>query len=94
MQNAENIFELLERKFNISKNVCLTDNLQYHYHFSNGIKHFLVRIEYLEATVIKGRHQTRNTYLDPCSQEVLHGLWKYNPKLMPILSHRINRPAY
>ena len=74
MQNAENIFELLERKFNISKNVCLTDNLQYHYHFSNGIKHFLVRIEYLEATVIKGRHQTRNTYLDPCSQEVLHGL--------------------
>ena len=55
-QEIENIFEFLARKFNISKNVCLSEKLQYRYHFSDGMKSFLVRIEYLEATVIKGRH--------------------------------------
>ena len=91
--NLENIFELLERKFNISKKVCLTNNLQYHFHFSDGIKPFLVSIKCLEAAVLEGRDKTRNIYLDLCSQGVLQGLWKNNHGWTSILSHRINRPA-
>ena len=90
-QEAENIFELLERKFNIQKNVCLTDKLQYYYHFSNGIKAFLVCIEYLEATVIKGRHNLEAPIWNHVLKECC-GV--YGKKTTSILSHRINRPAH
>ena len=32
---------------------------------SDGPGPFLVRIEYLEAAMVKGKHLVRNTYLDP-----------------------------
>ena len=78
---VDNVPESMEGKFDIPKNLCLCDNLNYHYHFSDGAGSLLIGIEYLEAAIIKGRHLARNTYLESHSMGITQALWKINIEL-------------
>ena len=77
----DEVINLLVGDINILINVCLTEKLNYHYHFGNGIGHLLVKIPFFEATIMKGRHLTRNTYLNPNSVGMQQALWRVNVEL-------------
>ena len=40
---VDNVLELMEGTFDIPKNLCLCNNLNYHYHFSDGAGPFLIK---------------------------------------------------
>ena len=75
------ILNLMTDEFDLTKNLCLCDNLNYHYHFTNGAGPLLVKIDYFEAAIIKDRHQARITYLESHSDGVTQALWKINHEL-------------
>ena len=86
---VDNTFDLME--FDFSKNVCLCDNLNYHYPFSDGVGPLLIKIEYFEATIMKGRHLVRNAYLESNSMGIRQVLWRINTKLTVKISERPNQ---
>ena len=88
---VDKTFDLMEREFDISKNVCLCDNLNYHYHFSDGVGPLLIKIKYFEATIMKGRHLVRNTYLESNSLGITQALWRINTKLTGKICKRTNQ---
>ena len=53
---VDNVLNLLTDKFDLTKNLCLCDNLNYHYHFTDGAGPLLIKIDCFEAAMIKGRH--------------------------------------
>ena len=79
------------KEFDISKNVCWCDNLNYHYHFSNGAGPLLIKLEYLEATIMKGKYLPRHTYLESSSIGIRQALWKVNTKLTSKICERTNK---
>ena len=90
----QNTFDLIEREFDIPKNVCLCDNLNYHYHFSDGAGPLLIKIKYFKAAIMRGRHLTRNTYLELNSLGITQALWRINHELTAKISEKNNQPAY
>ena len=88
---VDNVFKLMEKEFDISKNVCLCNNLNYHYHFSNGAGPLLIKLEYLEATIMKGRHLSRHTYLESNSIGITQPLRKFNTELTSKICERTNK---
>ena len=85
----DNTFDLIEREFNIPKIVCLCDNLNYHYHFSDGAGPLLIKIEYFEATIMN-----RIVYNESNSLGITQALWRINYELTAKISERNNQPAY
>ena len=88
---VDNVFKLMEKEFDISKNVCLCNNLNYHYHFSGGAGPLLIKLEYLEATIMKGRHLPKHTYLESNSIGITQALWKVNTELTSKICERTNK---
>ena len=72
---------LMKGEFDIPKNLCLCDNLNYHYHSSNGPGPLLIKIEYFKAAIIKGRHRVRNIYLESHLMGITQALWRVNTEL-------------
>ena len=68
------VLNLMTDEFNLIKNLCLCNNLNYHYHFTNGAGPLLIKINYFEAAMIKGRHRARNRYLESHSDGVTQAL--------------------
>ena len=63
----EKIFDLWENKFDIKKNVHITDNLQLHYNYKGKCIPFLLKIENISGIIQKGRHLPRITYFEVIS---------------------------
>ena len=55
---------LWENKFDIKKNVHITDNLQFHYNYKGKCIPFLLKIENISRIIQKGRHLRRITYFE------------------------------
>ena len=89
---VDNVLDVMTDEFNIAKNLCLCDNLNYHYHFSDRVGPLLIKIDYFDAAIIKGRHRVRNTYLESYSDGVTQALWKINHELRNMINqkNRIN----
>ena len=49
----EKIFDLWERKFDIQKNVHITENLQFHYNYKGKCIPFLLKIENISGVIQK-----------------------------------------
>ena len=60
----EKNFDLWENKFNIRKNVHITDGLQFHYNYKGKCIPFLVKIENINGIIQKVRHFKRITYFE------------------------------
>ena len=58
---VDNVLNLMTDEFDLTKNLCLCDNLNYHYHCTDGAGPLLIKIDYFEAAIIKGRDRARNT---------------------------------
>ena len=56
--------DLWENKFNIRKNVHITDGLQFHYNYKGKCIPFLVKIENINGIIQKVRHFKRITYFE------------------------------
>ena len=91
---AGTILDLLTDKFDISKNVCLCDNLSFHYNFSDGPGSLLIRIPFFEAAIIKGKHLTRKTYLEFPTSIISQGLFRINTELKSKLNRGNNGLVY
>ena len=63
----ETIFDLWENKFDIKKNVHITDNLHFHYNYKGKCTPFLLKIENISGIIQKGRHLPRITYFEVIS---------------------------
>ena len=85
---VDNVLSLMTDEFDLTKNLCLCNNLNYHYHFTDGAGPLLIKIDYFEAAIIKGRHRTRNTYLESHSAGVTQALWKINHELRGMINQK------
>ena len=81
------IFDLWEHDFNIIKNVHLTDHLHFHYAYEGKCQPFLIKIENMAASVIKGRHLKRKSYLEPFAIGQTGCLWRVHSDLMKELKN-------
>ena len=63
LEKEKNLY-LWENKFDIKKNVHITDNLQFHYNYKGKCIPFLLKIENISRIIQKGRHLRRITYFE------------------------------
>ena len=82
------VLDLMTDEFNIAKNLCLCDNLNYHYHFVDGAGLLLIKIDHFEAAIINGRHRATNIYLELHSIGITQALWKINHELHSKINER------
>ena len=93
--NPDKVFDVLTDNFDVSKDVCLCENLHYHYKFEDGTSGpLLARIPFFEGVIIKGRHLPRSTYLESSSSILLNELYKINQELVTKINYALKKPIY
>ena len=84
-------FDLWEHDFDIIKNVYLTNNLDFHFVYKRKCQPFLMKIENIAASIIKGRHFKRKSYLEPFAIGQTGCLWRVHPDLICKLNKRTEK---
>ena len=88
--NPDKVFDVLTDNFDVSKDVCLCENLCYHYKFEDGTSGpLLVRIPFFEGVIIKGRHLPRNT-----SSILLNEPYRINQELVTKINYALKKAIY
>ena len=85
------IFDLWEHDFDIIKNVHFTDHLHFHYIYEGRCQPFLIKIENIAASIIKGRHLKRKLYLEPFAIGQTACLWRVHSDLICKLNARTEK---
>ena len=63
LQDDAKIFDLWERKFDLINKLHLNKHLHFHYIFSSPCQPFIIKIDNIAVTIIKGHHLKIQTYL-------------------------------